>query len=107
MMYDYRCEKCENDEVVIKPASDYNKSEFCQFCQLEMIKVFSKTQIICDKSSYEYCHSLGQIVKNNRHRRELAKERGMVEVGTETPEKIHAKNEKDLNEKIQRRWDEV
>jgi len=37
----------------------------------------------------EYCEALGQVVKNRNHRRQIAKQKGLIEIGTEPAENIH------------------
>lgn len=57
--------------------------------------------------SPEYNPALGQVVKNSKHRAEIAKRRGLVEIGNESPDKIHKKHERERAEKRKKSWESV
>ena len=88
MIYDYYCDRCQRAKDIIKPVSEYNTYEYCD-CGFEMRKLFSVQKAIIDKIDAQFCPALGQVVKSNAERRQLAKERGLQEVGNEPAESLH------------------
>jgi hypothetical protein len=53
-----------------------------------MERVFHPPQLIGTKVEDAYfCSGLGQVVRNSSHRKEIIRERGLIEVGNERPEK--------------------
>lgn len=57
--------------------------------------------------SPEYNPGLGQVVKNKRHREEIAKEKGLTEVGNEKTESIHKHYDNERADKLKKSWDKV
>jgi hypothetical protein len=69
-------------------------------------QAFSKTAA-GDWNSAHYSPALGKVVKSNAEARRLAKERGMVEVGNESLEKIHKKYDTERQVKAEKGWDDI
>lgn len=107
--YDYFCEKCDADFEIIKSIKDYNKKEPCPSCGNEGERIFScKVHILGAKiENAEYNVGLGCITKSKKHRDEIAKSRGLIEVGNECPEKTEKAYSKQREEKRKRVWDEA
>ena len=53
----------------------------------------------------EYNPAFGQVVKNKNHRNELAKQRGLIEIGNEKPSTLHKHAENTKLENAKRRWE--
>jgi len=93
MIYPYECNKCGNTFDVYKRISEIDNIETCPSCESE-----------CDSSCRRiaagffngekqedayYNPALGQVVKSTKHARQIAKQKGFIEIGTETPDTIH------------------
>ncbi len=105
MIYQYRCDECKIDFDVIKGAVDYNKDEFCKSGHLSR-KVFSIMRPVIDHSRRQYCPIVKAVVKNNTHRRQIAKEKGMIEMGNECPNKTYERMEKEREKTLSKRYDD-
>lgn len=92
MLYLYKCDSCDKVEEIVKPARESSSPEVCK-CGVEMRKLFTPPQLMAISSEDPFRSvALGQIVKNKKHERALAKERGWEEVGNEIQSK-HLKPE--------------
>jgi hypothetical protein len=76
----------------------------CQKIDYFLIKFISLALRV---ESPEYNPALGQVVKNSKHRKDLAKEKGLIEIGNEPVEKIHKKFDSDRAEKLKKAWEDV
>jgi len=106
--YAYRC-GCATEWDVIKSVASIDDPEPCPKC-----KELGSRQIVAvnfngasDWNSQTWNPALGCYTRNTRHARQLAKARGMEEVGTEPPEKIHAKFERDKEDARAARWEDA
>jgi len=80
--YDYQCIKCEHEIEVIKSISEYDSREDCPKCNSEMQRLIKAGYFLNEKvEEATYNPGLGCVVKNRKHRNELAKQRGLIEVG--------------------------
>jgi putative FmdB family regulatory protein len=87
MIYPYRCE-CGFEFDVVKAVSDFNRPESCERCGKEASRVFTRTQLFGTRvEDYSFNHGLGCVTRNSAHARQLAKDKGLIEVGNEKPEK--------------------
>jgi putative FmdB family regulatory protein len=108
MIYSYECEKCDEEHEIVKPAEHYNRPEACPRCGFSLNKIFSTFQFFGAKNEDpEYNHGLGQVIKNKRERKEIAKQKGLIEVGNESVESLHKHATLSRQEKLKRSWDEV
>lgn len=85
---------------------DSGREELCPVCEIVLERVWTPTHIIgASVESAEYNPGLGEVVKNKKHRAELAKRKGLVEIGNDysSPDKIHDKFEKERAEKAEKR----
>lgn len=106
--YDYGCDPCEKRWTVVKPMTEYKSPETCPTCQASAAKLPSlfrvDTEAAGDWNRPHFSPALGQVVKGNREARQLAKSRGMEEVGTEPVENLHKTFEKKREETSDKRW---
>lgn len=108
--YDFSCAKCDEDFDIVQSIKMYSGKAPCPTCGNT-----SSTRIIrpgvhfigASVESAEYNPGLGQIVKNSKHRAEIAKRKGLVEIGNENTEKIHKHFDNQRAEKVKKSWDEV
>lgn len=112
MIYEYECTKCQCHFDVVKPVKDIDINEFCEKCgnPAERIFVPSKVYFSGEKVTHaEYNPAFGCVIKNKRHRDDLAKERGMIEIGNDfkSSANLHNTQEAKLNEKLKKKWEDV
>ena len=108
MIYDYDCEKCDKKFEVVKSMSESSNPEKCPICENYGQRLFNKVTFLNEKvQSAEFNIGLGKVVKNSKHREELAKRMNLVEVGSEKVESIHKNLENDRAEKMKKSWDAV
>lgn len=89
MVYDYECNHCGHSCVVEKPISRSSTSEQCTKCGENMHKLPSR--FYHHGASVEnayFNHGLGCVVDNSRHAQQIAKSRGLVEIGNDSLESI-------------------
>lgn len=88
---------------------DYTGKALCPKCQtLTTARLYKGVHFIGTKvEDREFNPGLGIVTKSARHRKDEARARGLVEIGTEAPKKMHAKEIRDRAERNKRRWDEV
>jgi putative FmdB family regulatory protein len=86
MTYEYRCVKCEYCFDVIKSVKDMDINEYCPRCESPSERQFKPSRLYLNGTSVEnaeYNPGLGAVTKNRKHRKELAKRKGLVEVGND------------------------
>lgn len=96
MIYPHVCPQGHSFEV-IKSVRDIDNEEHCPECGEIGKRTISVRQSFSNAGDWrgpEYCPALGQVVKSDAHRRKLAKERGLEEVGTENINKVAKENAK-------------
>jgi putative FmdB family regulatory protein len=110
--YEYFCDKCDSQYDVIKLISEYIKAQGqdqCPKCGKIGTRIpscnieFTGTKI----EDAEFNVGLGTITKSKRHREELAKQKGLIEVGSENPDNIHKIFDRQREETRKKGWDEV
>ena len=81
--YPYNCLKCDQEYEAFKSIKEYDGQDPCPGCGNIGERVFSSDiQFIgASVESAEYNPGLGCVVKNKKHRDEIAKSRGLVEIG--------------------------
>jgi hypothetical protein len=95
MIYPYKCD-CGFYKEEIKPVSQHTSVISCTACPSTMYQVYSIAKPTVDKMEAEYYPSLGTVVKSKRHRAELMKAKGLIEVGNEKPQTVHKEMESQL-----------
>lgn len=109
MLYPYHCNKCGQDHDVVKSMHDSGRSEPCPVCEVTMDRVYTVPYLSGTSVQHaEYNPAFGKVVKNKRERDELAKRKGMIEVGNDygSPEKLQKKFDKEREDKSERSWDD-
>ena len=93
-VYPYKCPDCSRQFDVAKRVNHIDEVEFCPSCQSEC---HAKDRLICRSTFHGagvedpvYDHSLGMVVKSSAHRRQIAKEKGLIEIGNEPVDKVIA-----------------
>jgi len=104
MIYEYKCPQCETKFDVVKHHNDYNREEHCPNCDDEAARVFS-TPYIPKAYHAEYNQGLGCVVKSKKHKEEICKRKGLIEVGSEKLDTIHKESEKTHKQKLS--WEGV
>lgn len=119
--FDFYCSKCDANFADIQPMGAMKPTPLAEIPKIERKaecptcgnvskdRVYSKNVYFIGASveNAEYNPAFGQVVKNSRHRKELAKEKGLIEIGNEKPENIHKKFDQDRAEKLKKSWDDV
>lgn len=100
MIYPYRCMECAFSFEVIKSVKDIDNQEYCPQCKAEGKRYITPPHLygISDWDKAEFNPGLGCVIKNSKHRKQVAKQMGVEEVGSEPIEKIH-KHFDDMREK--------
>jgi hypothetical protein len=87
MVYEYFCSACSASTDVVKSVYYFERDEKCK-CDTLMVRIF-KPKIYLAQTAVEDAHfhpGLGQVVKSTQHAREIAKSKGLIEVGNEKPD---------------------
>lgn len=89
--------------------ADIDQTEKCADCGFVASRFIARTHFYgaSDWDKAEYNPAFGQVVRNSIHRRELAKRKGMEEIGTEPVENIHKHFDAQREKKRKDRWDSV
>lgn len=108
-IYDYDCSKCDKEYEIIKSIKEYTGLDPCPDCGNVGNRIFScNVHFIGTKiEDAEFNVGLGQVTKSKRHREELAKQKGLIEVGNENPEKIHKANESMREDKRRKSYEDL
>jgi putative FmdB family regulatory protein len=107
--YDYACNDCDREYEIYKSIKEYDGKDPCPFCGLVGRRLLSANiSFLGEKvESPEYNVGLGKVVRNSKHRAELAKSMNLVEIGNENPETFHNKFEKERESKRLKSYDDV
>lgn len=95
---------------MIKSVREIDSPEACPSCHESAVRQFVPRRTYLNGTSvenYEYNPGLGCIVKNSKHRKEIAKSRGLEEIGNEPLEKIHKKFDSDRVEKREKAYEQA
>ncbi len=87
MRYPYYCVKCDSTTEVEKPLADIDRREECDCGQIMARCISEKISFKGEKveDNQTYWHpSLGCEVRSESHAKQIAKNRGLIEVGTES-----------------------
>ena len=93
--YPYFCPHCENLRDIIKPVRDIDRLERCETCDTELDsscrRIGGGTYFIgASVEDAEFNPGLGCVVKNKRHREQICKDRGLIEIGNDVDPKKQA-----------------
>lgn len=110
-LYESFCEKCNKQYDYFMDIKEYvaTRPLKCPDCKKVGYRIFcGQVTFIGEKvESAEYSPALGMIVKNKKHREEICKAKGLIEVGNENPDKIHDKLEKERAEKREKAYEDI
>ena len=108
-LYEYFCEHCKKEYEIFKRITEWTGKDPCPKCEKVGYRIFSGDFVHYGTKieDAEYNVGLGCITKSKRHRDELAKRRGVFEIGNEDPEKIHNNFEKDRETKRRKSWENI
>jgi hypothetical protein len=112
MIYPYHCGTCGWDFEVVKSVKDIDRPEQCEKCLVltsDRRIALSRLGDVDMKPAWN--PAIGKYIKSNSHlRQELSRLRGeghdMIEVGDESPDKIHKHFESERAEKSAQTWSE-
>lgn len=112
MTYEYECSRCGKRFDVIKSYKDMEVNETCPKCGEYAIRQFvpSKLHITGAKVTHaEYNPGLGCVVKNKRHKEDIMKRKGVVEVGNDfkSGETMNQHFDTARAEKMRKRWEDA
>lgn len=109
MVYEYECRNCDLVVELNKSMKDHTFEEICHSCGFKMNQIITGgTAIITRKTEFpEYNHGLGTVVKNSKHRAELAKQAGLVEIGNQDINKLGDSLAKDAATRRDKAWDDL
>ena len=106
--YEYRCPQ-GHDFDVIKRVAEIDRAELCPSCSSSCdssARRIARTNFTgaSDWNTQTFHPALGQVVRNNKHAAQLAKQRGLIEIGNEKVETVHKHFEKQREETREQRW---
>ena len=109
MLYEYVCHACSHSWDVYKPAAEFDSPEACVVCGTPGTRqITGGSGFMGAKVEYaEYNPGLGCVTKSAEHRRQIAKARGLEEIGNESPDRVQSELNRDKEKARQRSWDEV
>jgi putative FmdB family regulatory protein len=110
MTYVYQCQKCDHVFDVIKSVKDIDVNETCPQCgeYAERQFVPSRVHFMGTKVEHaEYNPGLGCVVRNSSHRKELAKQMGLEEVGNQDMNAWAKRAEKEREERNEKRYEQA
>jgi putative FmdB family regulatory protein len=112
MTYEYHCEKCQDTFDVIKTVKEINENEFCPHCKSEGVRRFIPSRVFFSGTRVEHAEynpGLGEVVRNKAHREELAKRKGLIEIGNDfkSPDSIQNKFDKERAEKRAKAYEDI
>ena len=109
MIYPYICKGCGHKQEIIKSMHDASNVEQCEMCDNILTRVYCAPHIIGAAVQHaEYNPGLGCVIKNKKHRAEVAKRKGLVEIGNDSSaESIHKEAERTLKDKHEKSWESV
>ena len=96
----------------MKPVADMERAERCPSCDTDANRQFVPHRLYLSKTAVqhaEYNPGLGCVTKNAEHRREIAKQKGLVEVGNDfkSGESMVDHFDKERAAKLAKRWEDI
>lgn len=93
-IYPYECDCGENFDVVAKIADIDNLAPYCPKCGIMLGRLnrrLAKVNFSNEKvEDSEWCPALGCVVKGQKHRERIAKERGLEPLGNESIDTVNS-----------------
>jgi putative FmdB family regulatory protein len=111
--YPYQCSNdlCGHTFDVVKSLSEIDQPEHCDKCQATAERFIGNTSFYgaSDWDKAEFNPGLGCVTRNGKHRREIAKSRGLEELGNDysKPERMISESEKARERRYNDGWSRV
>lgn len=116
LRYPFRCKDCGSEFDLIMRVSDYEKLQTaesgkritaCTNCKGPAQRFYTPHEVCGadDWNNQTWNQGLGCYTKSNKHARDIAKSKGLIEVGNEKTDTIHKEFDTKREEKRQERWD--
>ena len=108
MIYPYECKNCGHRFEVTKRIAEADNPEHCGKCSSLAKRYIAKRQSFygAKVEDAEYCPATGQVVRNQKHRRQIARDMGLEEVGNDSGE-YWKQRELDKEKETQKFYDDV
>jgi hypothetical protein len=105
VIYPYKCPEGHRFEV-IKSLSEIDREERCDCGAVSerQIGLFALDKTAAGSWQPTWNPGLGQVVKSAGHAKRIAKEKGLIEVGTEKVEAVHKHFDKQRDDAYKARW---
>jgi predicted nucleic acid-binding Zn ribbon protein len=110
VVYQYRCDPCANVFDVVKRAAAMTDPEFCSQCGKEAVREFVPSRVYFNGTSVQHAEfnpGLGCVTRNSNDRKEIAKRKGVEEIGNEPTDKIHKHFDQAREDNRERAWAEL
>lgn len=110
--YEYLCSVCENPFDVIRPMAQIDDLIECpecgRHCQPHERRI-SRTNFTgaSDWNNQTWNPALGCYTKSNREASKIAKDRGLIELGSEKVETVHKHFDRQREETREQRWQDA
>ena len=107
MVYEYECSFCKHRFDVVKRVAEMDKREICGECGNESIRQFvpQKLHLVGTKvEEAEYNPGLGCVVRGKKQRDAIAKQKGLIEVGTTPPDMLHKMYDQERRDRHEKAW---
>lgn len=110
--YPYQCPSCGEKQDIVKSISAIDLIENCTKCTTEMTgehrHIVGGEFLYAGVEDAEYNHGLGCVTYGRKHRAQIARDRGLEEIGnSELPSKTWDRLESDREKRHQRGWDDM
>jgi putative FmdB family regulatory protein len=107
-IYEYECSKCSGWFEVAKRIAEIDNPETCKCGGLGERRI-SRVNFngASDWNNQTYHPGLGCYTRSDQHARQIAKARGLEEVGTEKLETIHKHFDRQREDMAKQRWAEA
>jgi putative FmdB family regulatory protein len=84
MIYEFLCKKCNAIDEIVRHHMDLDDPVICDECKSTMVRQYTPPVVKTQGESIPYYNvALGQMVKNDKEAAQIARARGLVEVGNE------------------------
>lgn len=108
--YPYSCLDCHHQFEVTKRVAEIDADEACPECGGGTNRTISTQQTFYGANDWNhqtFDPVFGQVVRGNLHRKQLAKERGWIEIGDEPVSKVHKHYEDQRSREREQAWDKL
>lgn len=110
MIYEFQCDACKYNFEVVKSMKEAGNAETCPHCDAPNSRRIYSPPLAIHGASVKDAYfdlSLGQVVKNGNHLKQICKEKGLIDVGTETKESFHKHTVEKRQKEKEKEWSEL